>query len=426
MTLMRAGYQICRLLVVLSGLIQIRSGVSAAEKTECKFSLTREAVKNLSPDELKSVIKSALEYRLSQCRNIHFVLDHQVGLCAFGEAVPTQFTHLLKHDRVECWAIGFTFRIDKDEHHHETGARNYVRKDSYDAEAGVVKYFGMKPDGSDKYAAIDSKMQRTAFSAPYIYWLSMPDQHLYVGEFFIAKIVAQFNTWQVRVLPDGFVELVCDWSLVLNRNTPGKLTYTLDPAKGFLPTSCNGLWKNPTPKSNANHTQYELRFVVEESTLVNDLWMPTKLRDALCVNGDKTKGNLHIQTVKTVELGNTKESDVRLPFPEGTSVQDAFRGITFKVGSGGEEKTPQTLHMTLPNRVGTDNDHTAELRNTPNSLRWIYILLSNVIVAGMLLYLFLRRRHESRTGSQNRPDAGTQSDTAARIEPVPGSEPGTT
>jgi hypothetical protein len=424
MTLTRAGYQMGRLLAVVSGLRQAGSGVSAAEKTGCKFSLTHEAIKSLSPDELKAVIKGALEYRLSRCRNIHFVLDHRVGLCAFGEQVPSETTLLLKHEQVECWAIGYTFRIDKEDRDRETGARKYVRIDSYDAETGVVKYLGMKPDGSDKYAAIDSRMQRQAFSAPYIYWLNMPDQHLYIGEFFIAKIVAQINTWQVRVLPDGLVELVCDWSLILNKDAAGKLTYTLDPVKGFLPISCHGRWKNPTPKPNANHIQYELRFVVDESTLVSDLWMPTKLRDATCLNDDKAKGNLHIQTVKTVELGSTKESDVRLPFSQGTSVQDRLRGITFKVGPNGEEETPQTLYMTLPNPAA-DKDQTAGLRKAPNELRWIYIALGNVITIGMFGYLIIRRRHASRAEAQSLSEAESRND-AARIEPGPVSEPSVT
>lgn len=415
MSLMRASYEICRFLAVLSVLMQTGSSVSAAEKTDCKFSLTHQAVKNLSSDELKSVIKSALEYRLSQCRNIHYVLDHRLGLCAFGEQIPSEFTQVLSDDRVECWAIGYTFRVEKEMRDRNSGVFNYIRKDSYDAETGVIRYFGMQPDGRDKYAAIDSKMQSSPFSAPYIYWLNMPDQYRDVGEFFIAKIVAQFNTWQLRILPDGLVELKCDWSLILNRSAPGKITYVLDPVKGFLPTSCYGLWKNPTPKANANRTQFEIRFVVEESKLVNDLWMPTKLRDAVCANGDKTKANLNIQTVQTVELGNTKESDLRLPFPEGTSVQDRLRGIRFVVGPNEEEKSPQTLYITPPNpALPADMDQTAELRKAPNQVRWLYIALGNVVAVGMLGYLIVRRRHASR--------AETQNETAARIEPVPGSE----
>ena len=82
------------------------------------------------------------------------------------------------------------------------------------------------------------------------------------------------------------------------------MTYSLDPLKGFLPVSCYGIWKNPIP--GVVFSQYEMRFVVDDSKLVNGLWMPIKMRDAICPNGESKKGNLNITTVKEVKLARPR------------------------------------------------------------------------------------------------------------------------
>ena len=66
------------------------------------------------------------------------------------------------------------------------------------------------------------RLKEAPFSHTYIYWLNMPDQHYYVGEFFVGKIVANYDNWDVRVLSNGLVELKCDWKLALNKDVVGK------------------------------------------------------------------------------------------------------------------------------------------------------------------------------------------------------------
>jgi hypothetical protein len=178
--------------------------------------------------------------------------------------------------------------------------------------------------------------------------------------------------------------------------------------KGFLPTSCYALWKDPDPKPRNYFYQYEWRFVVDESKLVNGLWMPTKLRDAICANGERAKGNLDMQTVQTVELGNAKESNLRLPFPEGTFVQDRLKGIVYRAGPNGEAMNPKTLYLTPPAPLlaTPDQDQTAELRKGPNQRRWLYIALINVVAVSMLAFVFLKRGRERREARKTQ-DTGT-------------------
>ena len=61
-----------------------------------------------------SEIKKALEYRIEQCGNVYFDEVTRSGLCDFGEQVPTDFTKPLTNSRGQCWAIGNSFRFDKE------------------------------------------------------------------------------------------------------------------------------------------------------------------------------------------------------------------------------------------------------------------------------------------------------------------------
>ena len=316
---------------------------NAADASDCKFSLSHEVVKSMDLNKLKAHIKSALEYRIAQCRNISYEVETRCGLCKFDEQVPHDFTQLFTSEHIKCWAIGNSFLIENERRDRQSGIVTYIRKDAFDAKEGVMRYYGMEhPSGDNKFGALDSEVTRAPFSShTYIYWLDMPDQYEYVGERFLGKCVSNYDNWQIRVLPDAFVELQCNWKLPLNKDVVGKVSYVLDPLKGFLPSSCNGLWKDA---KGANYfKQYEVRFIVDESKLVNEVWMPTKLRDAICPNGEKAKGNLFITKVNRVEIGRTTESDLQLSFPPGTEVQDRLKGVVFTAGANDERKDIKRL-----------------------------------------------------------------------------------
>jgi hypothetical protein len=419
MTLARAGYEIGRLLAVMSFLILTGSGGSASEPTVSPFSLTHQAVQTMPPDEIKATIKKAIDYRIKQCRNIHYVVEYRSGFCAFGDPVPSVMTQVLANDRVECWANGDSFRVETESRVPTGSEPYYYRCDTYDAETGRNRYHGMKPDGTNKAGAVDSEMQRQPFSAPYIYWLSLPQQYLYFGEGFLGKLVSEFNTWQLRTLPEGLVELTCDFKSPLDTDVTGRAKYELDPVKGFLPVSCYILWKVTKRKETTVFHKYEWRFVVEESTLVSGVWMPTKLREATCVNDERKTSNLQTQTVKTIEIGTTRAADVRAPFPEGTRVQDRFKGIVYVAGPNEEELNPATLYLTPPGQLASgdkDKDQTAELRKAPNERRWLYIAAINVVALSMLAVVFVRR-------SRARREAPETQDVVAGTDPTPAPAP---
>ena len=187
------------------------------------------------------------------------------------------------------------------------------------------------------------------------------------------------------------MELQCNWKLALNENAVGKATYTLDPVKGFFPVACYGIWKDADP--GAYFRQYEMRFVVDDSKLLNGLWMPIKLRDAVCPNGERDKGNLYKTTVNALELGKTNEPDVRLPFPEGTSVQDRIKGIVFTAGPNDAKMDIERLYLTAvaDNLVAGP----ADLRQKSNKYRLIYLIVSTAIAIGLLAFVIRRRRLRS-------------------------------
>lgn len=334
----RTGLTPVALLTTLAVLALLgRPRTTAAEPAEAISVPTPQEVKALGPDKIKPVIKRALEYRLSQCRNIYYDQETRYGLCRFGEKVPGDFTQPFTNERVQCWAIGDSFRVDK-ERRTLGGKTEYVRCDAFDSKTGLGRYYGMdQPSGDNKYGAIDTKLSQAPFKHILIYWLGMPDQSQYACEFFIRKMVENYANWRTRILDDGSVELECDWKLALNKEVVGKAIYTLDPVKGFLPTTGYGLWKDPTPAA-AFH-QYEFRFVVEESKEVKaGLWMPMKMRDSICPNADPDKGNLYLTTVKTIAIGDTKDSQLQLTFPEGTLVQDLTKGVVLPGGPSARPK----------------------------------------------------------------------------------------
>ena len=111
-----------------------------------------------------------------------------------------------------------------------------------------------------------------------------------------------------------------------------KQVFILDPQKGFLPIRFDARFDIPATKDRERFW-YEVKFEVQESRLVDNVWMPVKMRSQSL----SYKDVLVIQETRVLrtESGSVKPADLVLPFTKGMRVADVILGITYTVDSQG-------------------------------------------------------------------------------------------
>jgi hypothetical protein len=115
----------------------------------------------------------------------------------------------------------------------------------------------------------------------------------------------------------------------------------LDPQKGFLPVR----GKARCERKQGGQTMWRVdEFTVEESQLVGDVWMPTKLMWIIeTLNVGNHLCNVHHISVSQIEAGKVRDEDLEVPFEPGMKIVDAIQGTAYIVGQNGERTHVEPL-----------------------------------------------------------------------------------
>jgi hypothetical protein len=172
-----------------------------------------------------------------------------------------------------------------------------------------------------------------------------------------------------------------------NLSGKGNISIVIDPEKNYMPV--RGNIRGDITASNGNNVWWTVEFIVQQSELINDIWMPVLLKTI--ASGSIQSHTLPVATIKITEMeqGKVTKDDVTFQFPEGTEVTDAIKGVSYKTDANGElvESTIQPLYGLDPSQV--------KLPEPPKRKINIVFLVAGVLMIVTALYILVKIHRKS-------------------------------
>lgn len=173
-----------------------------------------------------------------------------------------------------------------------------------------------------------------------LYWFY--PEHTELGDSIIKHLVDQITEGVVRKSADSdLVEVVVPWGDPGEPNPIGSRVLWLDSADDFV------FVKGVGAKIDRNSGERYLfhAFGVTETEQVGGISVPVKLREAISNDFREPDGKAAIYdlSVMSIEHGAVTAEDLAFEFPEGTTVVDKIRGMSFVAGRNGSKGSVESL-----------------------------------------------------------------------------------
>jgi beta-lactamase regulating signal transducer with metallopeptidase domain len=310
------------------------------------ISMSAEAFGRLSVAEQRALLVRVFQRRLEQSHNLYYEVDESTK---FYEGRNGERGNLRTHEREirrrwRHWRLEDSFRVDQDTY-----------KDPGDAEPSSSSSYGLNaaegvfrntdndrnsntpPHGQIQYPHPDDCSDR------YIYWFDRKDPRPdpILGEYLFPYLIRHQDQFDIKSpIADGKVQLTVPWQPGWTTKPGGKREYILDPEKGFLPVRCDSRWDEAAEAGGKPHWRIE-KLAVEESRLVGDVWMPTRLTDETAASPVPDLVDISEMKVSRIEFGAVKPADLFVPFTSGMQIRDTIEGVTYVTDAQGNAVAPK-------------------------------------------------------------------------------------
>ena len=355
-------------------------GSTCADDGAAAFSMSIDEFRALAPADQNALLASVFEHRLQHAMNIHY---EALLLVDFAESDPATQTvgkvlKRLNGSRLRHWVRGKSFRMDTIRGGPDVVNPEQFVASGFDAESGVARSTVHLSDRKQSFGRIDTNPDQIDESNSYARWL---DGALAADKDSLPRYLFKYRDEFTIEAPadESMVRLTVPWHFWDEGEPWGTRVFSLDPQKGFFPLHGKSYGRS----AKYGKTLWMLdEFFVEESRLVNDVWMPTKLRWVIDSSSAEGCGVEHI-TVERIEAGTVTQSDLEVPFEPGMEVVDAIQGEAYVVGPDGDRTKVQSL-------VGAAGSM-PPLDRGGNRLIWIGLGNLVVLVAAVFVRQFIKR-----------------------------------
>ena len=317
-----------------------------AAETPQPVSMSAEEFGRLSDAEQRALLRRVFERRMEHAENLYYETDAVfTGYETKGgdseRTVKFRFGRNRRH-----WVLGASFRMDMGfdpiltDNEPARGSSQGVN-----AVEGVGRLTSASPDGNRPPTGQVTYASDPPDGIPYLYWLSsrkhphgysLPDQRLFP---YLLEHVNEFKI--TPLVPDDKVRITFPWQPAWARQVGGTREYLLDPRKGFVPIRCDSRYDDPPGTDRPSWR--EEHFVVEESRLVGDVWMPIKLTQEIGASTVPNLVNVDKVVVSRIEQGTVRPSDIDVPFTEGMQIVDTIEGVKYTADAEGKPNGPVEL-----------------------------------------------------------------------------------
>jgi hypothetical protein len=320
--------------------------MALAEDRVEPLSMSAEDYRRLAPTDQRALLVGAFERRLEHSKNLYCEVQETpkcfeydsgtIGKLRRSDAGP-QFRH---------WRLDGSYRMDIDwpvsAGSNEMSSRvstAFYAKDG--VRRSAVSYVASDKEGGKtrrlKSGRIDNSHDASIESSEYLYW--MAGNHPHKEDFLFYYLLDHQADFDIKVPIDGNkVQLTVPFQPWWAKTPGGKRVLILDPRKGFLPVRGDSRWDAPPSKGHDNWRVEQ--FLVQESQLVGDVWMPTKL--VVRIAGAPAPNNIDVYeiVVSRMEHGTVKPADLAVPFTEGMTIVDAIKGRAYVADAHGNPEKP--------------------------------------------------------------------------------------
>ena len=195
------------------------------------------------------------------------------------------------------------------------------------------------PSGDVQYPLSDT------YGDQYIYWFDHKGHSTITisATSFSRTSSSHQDQFEIKApIAGGKVQLTVPWQPSWATKPGGKRVYVLDPRKAFLPIRCDSRWDEAAKRGGKPQWRIE-RFEVQESRLVGDVWLPTKLTNEVAVAPSTVPDSISVCELKVlrIERGAVKPGDLFIPFTAGMQIRDGIEGVTYDVDAQGNAVAPK-------------------------------------------------------------------------------------
>jgi len=323
---------------------EARSGTVAAPQL---VSISAETFGRLSTAEQRALLVRIYRRRLEQAQNLFYEVDATWKYYEDDDGHPGKPRKLNPSDRTQYrhWLLGDSFRKDNyqfanigdaEPSHCSSYAQNAVEgvarvtridKTGKTPPSGEIQYPNPSDDGGDDY----------------IYWFDHRGRKpsTYLDEYLFPYLIGHQDQFEIKApIADGKVQLTVPWQPLWAEKPGGKRVYVLDPQKGFLPIRCDSRWDDVTLRVGGPQWRIE-RLEVQESRLVGDVWLPTRLTNEVATPSAHKLHTVCELKVWRIEPGSVKPGDFFLSFTAGMQVRDTIEGVTYVADAQGNAVDPK-------------------------------------------------------------------------------------
>jgi hypothetical protein len=342
----------------------------------------------LTAVDQRLLLAAAFERRLEHAKNLFYesttrIRNHEYRDGAVGKAVEPG-----RSDRFRHWTLGRSYRMEYDRFEEwSDGEPGLFASSHFNASDGTVRGVARIPNRNRVYGRIGVDRDPPTEANRFDYWLD--GEHNGMAEYLFRYLVDHREEYTVEVpFEVDKIRLTVPWQPRSSNKPLGTREFVLDPLKGFLPV--RGFARREEKLRTGIVRWRTEEFIVEESRLVGDVWMPSKLKELI---GGSVLGpnvvNVYNTEIHRIEAGTVKPEDLEIHFPVGTEVIDAIKGLHYFTDASGNPSGP------VEKEVGGVflNEIPVPVMKPPFPYgRWLFIAGAVVVVGGLAMHLVRRSR----------------------------------
>lgn len=366
----------------------LQCAVSAEGMAPAPITMSAEEFSQMRGEDQRSLLVRVFQRRLEHARNLFCEVDLKIECYKNAGGERGEFREVAMERQCRQWLLGDSYRVDSDMHIPGEEEVDSWATSGYDAEEGVSRSTMRLPNEKRGFGRIDAAQDPAIVDNRYIYWLH--GSHSHREDYLFPYLLDHQDEFEIEAPVDGDkVRLTVGYQPWWASESGGKRVFLLDSEKGFLPVRGDSRWGDPS-RGDMENWRVE-RFVVEESCLVGDVWMPTKLREEIIASPSSEVFTVYQTDVLQIEHGMVTAEDVEVAFAEGMEIVDAIQGVTYVADANGNPAGPVELvwrEMQSPSHGASE----AQMAASSPSIRRILVIAGSVILAALVIVFYVRRR----------------------------------